>query len=97
MTTEAHAARAGQADRVARLGGETPLLRLRGISKSFGPVHALDGVDLDILPGRVTALVGDNGAGKSTLIKTVSGIWSPDAGRLDWNGDWEPEWLAFAE
>ena len=42
-----------------------PLLRLRGISKNFGPVQALAGVDLDIPVGQVTALVGDNGAGKS--------------------------------
>jgi len=86
MTTEAHAARAGEPGRAARPGDETPLLRLRDISKSFGPVQALSNVDLDIPPGQVTALVGDNGAGKSTLIKTVSGIWSPDGGEIGWNG-----------
>ena len=48
-----------------------PLLSLRGINKSFGPVHVLRDVDLDVRAGRVTALVGDNGAGKSTLIKGV--------------------------
>jgi ABC-type sugar transport system ATPase subunit len=63
-----------------------PLLALRGISKSFGAVNALVGVDLDIPAGSVTALVGDNGAGKSTLIKTVSGIWQPDSGEMSWNG-----------
>jgi ABC-type sugar transport system ATPase subunit len=66
--------------------GSAPLLRLSGISKSFGPVQALTGVDLDIEPGEVTAIVGDNGAGKSTLIKTVSGIWQPDSGELFWKG-----------
>jgi len=65
---------------------DAPLLRLRNIGKSFGPVHALVGVDLDIPAGQVTALVGDNGAGKSTLIKTISGIWEPTSGELLWNG-----------
>jgi ABC-type sugar transport system ATPase subunit len=64
-----------------------PLLSLRGISKNFGAVQALSGVDLDILPGKITALVGDNGAGKSTMIKTISGIWPPSAGRIFWNGE----------
>jgi D-xylose transport system ATP-binding protein len=66
--------------------GDAPLLRLRGIGKDFGPVRALAGIDLDILAGKVTALVGDNGAGKSTLIKTISGIWEPSGGELLWNG-----------
>jgi ABC-type sugar transport system ATPase subunit len=63
-----------------------PLLRLRRIGKSFGPVHALADINLDIPEGQVTALVGDNGAGKSTLIKTISGIWEPTSGELLWNG-----------
>jgi ABC-type sugar transport system ATPase subunit len=63
-----------------------PLLRLRGVSKNFGPVQALTGVDLDIPAGQVTALVGDNGAGKSTLIKTIAGIWAPSSGEMIWNG-----------
>ena len=63
-----------------------PLLRLRGIGKSFGPVNALSDIDLDIPAGQVTALVGDNGAGKSTLIKTVSGIWEPSHGEMFWQG-----------
>ncbi|MGH3510026.1 MAG: ATP-binding cassette domain-containing protein [Nocardioidaceae bacterium] len=63
-----------------------PLLRLRGVVKNFGPVQALKGVDLDVPAGQVTALVGDNGAGKSTLIKTISGIWAPDAGEISWDG-----------
>ena len=62
------------------------LLQLRGIGKSFGPVSALSGVDLDIPAGQVTALVGDNGAGKSTLIKTIAGIWEPTHGELIWQG-----------
>src|SRR5580700_5492339 len=63
-----------------------PLLRLRGVSKTFGPVQALTGIDLDIPAGQVTALVGDNGAGKSTLIKTISGIWEPSHGQIIWQG-----------
>ncbi len=65
---------------------EPPLLRLRGIGKSFGAVRALTDIDLDIPAGQVTALVGDNGAGKSTLIKTVSGIWEPSHGEIIWQG-----------
>jgi ABC-type sugar transport system ATPase subunit len=67
-------------------GSGTPLLRLSKIGKNFGPVQALTGIDLEIYPGEVLALVGDNGAGKSTLIKTISGIWSPDSGHEFWEG-----------
>ena len=63
-----------------------PLLRLRGIGKNFGPVHALTDIDLAIPAGQVTALVGDNGAGKSTLIKTIAGIWEPNGGEIIWQG-----------
>ena len=62
------------------------LLSLRGISKSFGAVQALRDVNFDVVPGKVTALVGDNGAGKSTLIKTISGIWQPSEGEMFWKG-----------
>jgi D-xylose transport system ATP-binding protein len=63
-----------------------PLLSLRGIQKSFGAVHVLRGVDLDVRPGRVTALVGDNGAGKSTLIKGIAGIHPFDEGEYLFEG-----------
>ncbi|HJQ05241.1 MAG TPA: ATP-binding cassette domain-containing protein [Nocardioides sp.] len=63
-----------------------PLLQLRGIQKSFGAVHVLRGVDLDVRPGRVTALVGDNGAGKSTLIKGIAGIHAFDEGEYLFEG-----------
>jgi ABC-type sugar transport system ATPase subunit len=59
---------------------------MQGIGKSFGPVQALTDINLDIPAGQVTAIVGDNGAGKSTLIKTISGIWQPDGGRIFWMG-----------
>jgi ABC-type sugar transport system ATPase subunit len=65
---------------------QQPLLRLRGVSKTFGPVQALTSIDLDIPAGQVTALVGDNGAGKSTLIKTIAGIWEANEGEIFWQG-----------
>lgn len=62
------------------------LLSMRGITKSFGGVHALKGVDFDLGPGEVHAIVGENGAGKSTLIKVLSGAHSPDAGTIHIGG-----------
>lgn len=64
----------------------TPLLEVRGIDKSFGPVQVLRKVDLAVPPGEVTALVGDNGAGKSTLVKCISGIHPIDAGEIWFDG-----------
>lgn len=63
-----------------------PLLELSGVSKSFGAVHALRGVDLTLYPGEVVALVGDNGAGKSTLVKGVAGIHPYDQGEVRFEG-----------
>jgi D-xylose transport system ATP-binding protein len=63
-----------------------PLLTLRGVNKSFGAVDVLRNVDLDVRPGRVTALVGDNGAGKSTLIKGIAGIHGFDSGEYTFEG-----------
>jgi D-xylose transport system ATP-binding protein len=65
----------------------TPLLSLKGINKSFGPVHVLKDVHFDIYPGQVTALVGDNGAGKSTLIKCIAGIYTPESGDFIFEGE----------
>jgi D-xylose transport system ATP-binding protein len=65
----------------------TPLLSLKGINKSFGPVHVLKDVNLDVHPGEVTALVGDNGAGKSTLIKCIAGIYTPESGEVIFEGN----------
>jgi D-xylose transport system ATP-binding protein len=62
------------------------VLSIKGISKHFGPVQALDGVDLDVRPGEVLALVGDNGAGKSTLVKAISGIHAVDSGEFIFEG-----------
>jgi D-xylose transport system ATP-binding protein len=64
----------------------SPILSLRGIEKSFGPVQVLKGVNFDAMAGQVTALVGDNGAGKSTLIKCIAGIYSMDGGEYFFEG-----------
>jgi ABC-type sugar transport system ATPase subunit len=63
-----------------------PLLELRGVSKSFGAVRALDHVNLVVPAGKVTALAGDNGAGKSVTIKTIAGLWEPNEGEILWEG-----------
>ncbi len=67
-------------------GGES-LLALRGITKRFGAVQALGGVDFDVRAGEVVGLVGDNGAGKSTLVKVMSGIYVADEGEYRFGGD----------
>lgn len=64
----------------------TPVLELRGVSKSFGAVQALEKVDFDVLPGEVMALVGDNGAGKSTLVKGIVGVHPFDEGEVYFEG-----------
>lgn len=57
-----------------------PRLEIRGLSKTFGPARALDGVSLIVRPGEIHGLVGENGSGKSTLVKVLSGYHAPDAG-----------------
>ncbi|MFC9685635.1 sugar ABC transporter ATP-binding protein [Streptomyces sp. NPDC056948] len=64
----------------------TTNLRIRGLTKSFGGVRALDGVDLTVPAGQVHALLGHNGAGKSTLIKCLGGAYPPDAGTIEVGG-----------
>ena len=61
-------------------------LALKGIRKSFGPTIALDGVDLELRPGEVHALIGENGAGKSTLMNVIAGALKPDAGQMQIDG-----------
>ncbi|NKB51082.1 MAG: ATP-binding cassette domain-containing protein [Rhizobiaceae bacterium] len=60
-----------------------PIVKLNSVEKNFGAVRALDGVDLDILPGECLGLVGHNGAGKSTLMNILAGIQTPTSGILD--------------
>ena len=64
----------------------SPAIRLTGIDKSFGPVRANRGAELEVSPGEIHALVGENGAGKSTLMRVLSGLYAPDAGRMEVNG-----------
>ncbi|PND21303.1 sugar ABC transporter [Ensifer sp. MMN_5] len=64
----------------------SPILSLRRIQKSYGPIKVLHGVDLDIYPGEVVALLGENGAGKSTLSNIISGTVQPSAGEMTWLG-----------
>ncbi|GAB3753320.1 ATP-binding cassette domain-containing protein [Zhihengliuella somnathii] len=73
-SSEAPSARAGD--------GREPILRARGLVKTFGRVVGLDGVNLDLYPGEVLAVIGDNGAGKSTLIKCLTGAETPDEGEI---------------
>ena len=66
--------------------GDGPLLEVRGISKRFGGVQALQRVSFALHGGEVLALAGDNGAGKSTLIKCISGVHQPDEGEVFYKG-----------
>ena len=61
-------------------------LSIRGIGKAYGGITVLEGVDLDIRPGEVLALLGENGAGKSTLSSIISGLVPPSAGTMTWQG-----------
>ena len=64
-----------------------PLLSLRGMSKRFGTLQALDDVSVDIEPGEIHCLLGENGAGKSTLCNLIFGVYTPDAGQMLLGGE----------
>src|SRR4051812_21851350 len=70
-----------------RASEATPVARLRGIRKEFPGVLAVDGVDLDILPGEVHVVAGENGAGKSTLMKLLSQVERPSEGEIEFSGE----------
>ena len=69
------------------MNDDVPFLRLSGLSKRFGGVRALEGIDWDVRPGEVHCLVGENGCGKSTLIKTVAGVHPPSEGTIQIQGE----------
>src|SRR5215216_6283661 len=71
----------------AEAGTKEPLVRLRGVSKEFPGVLAVDGVDLELLPGEVHAVAGENGAGKSTLMKFLSQVERPSSGDVEISGE----------
>ena len=71
---------------MAEVATAPPRFEMRGVRKAFGPTVALAGVDLDVRPGEVCALVGQNGAGKSTLMSILSGALQPDAGEMTLDG-----------
>ena len=62
------------------------ILSIEGIRKSFGSLHALDGVSLDVEEGKISILIGPNGSGKTTLINVISGLYKPDSGRTFFKG-----------
>ena len=62
------------------------MLEVRGLTKRFGGLTAVDHMDLQVCPGEVVGLLGDNGAGKSTLIKMISGVYHPDEGQILFQG-----------
>jgi len=69
------------------MSARAPLVDLRGVTKSYGGVHALSSVSFSIDAGTVQALVGENGAGKSTIVKTLTGVVHPDEGELRIDGE----------
>jgi ribose transport system ATP-binding protein len=73
-------------EHVHAAAGTAPVLAVRGATKRFGAVTALDGIDLELRRGEVLALLGDNGAGKSTLIKCLSGVHRLDSGVIEMDG-----------
>ena len=68
------------------MSADAPLVELRGITKTFGGVHAVEDVSLELAAGEVLGLLGHNGAGKSTLIKILSGVFAADSGEIRIDG-----------
>jgi len=71
---------------VAQVAAVKPLLQVRNLSRSFGGLKAVDGVDLDVMPGEVRAIIGPNGAGKSTLVGLICGRIAPTSGTILFEG-----------
>ncbi|MEO7268629.1 MAG: ATP-binding cassette domain-containing protein [Knoellia sp.] len=85
-TTGLEVAHGGVPSGKEELYSQEPVLSARKLIITFGRVVGLDGVDLDLYPGEVLAVIGDNGAGKSTLIKCLTGAYVPDSGTITMNG-----------
>ena len=71
---------------MSRPGKNPPLLRVRGLTKKFGDIEVLSGVDLTVSAGKALALRGRNGAGKSTLLRCITGVDAPTAGTVELDG-----------
>jgi len=84
--TELEVAYGGTPPGKEHIYSQDPVLSARKLVITFGRVVSLDGVDLDLYPGEVLAVIGDNGAGKSTLIKCLTGAYVPDSGEITLNG-----------
>ena len=76
----------------AAAGGAAPAIRLRGIAKSFGPVRAIRDASLEVQRGEIHALMGENGAGKSTLMRVLAGLFAPDGGTVEVEGQHVTGW-----
>lgn len=85
-TTDLEVAHGGVPSGKEHIYEQEPVLSARNLVITFGRVVGLDGVDLDLYPGEVLAVIGDNGAGKSTLIKCLTGAYVPDSGTITMNG-----------
>ena len=68
------------------MSDDTALLRLANVESAYGPIKALRGVSLEVLPGHIVTVLGSNGAGKSTILKTISGILDPRRGTITFKG-----------
>ena len=65
---------------------KAPILTMRNVKKSYGPIEVLHGMDLEICAGEVVALLGENGAGKSTVSNIIAGAVPPSSGEMTWQG-----------
>lgn len=86
-TSDLEVAHGGVPEGKEHIYSQDPVLSARKLVITFGRVVGLDGVDLDLYPGEVLAVIGDNGAGKSTLIKCLTGAYVPDSGSVTLNGE----------
>jgi branched-chain amino acid transport system ATP-binding protein len=60
-----------------------PILKIRGLTAGYGDVQVLWGIDMDVMPGSITCVIGSNGAGKSTLMRTISGLVKANSGEIE--------------